>query len=438
MADATLPLTLIPNPQKIMFTRSRRRLTYLFTLPMGLILIVFACVIYFLRVQDQISTFDKELMSETESIAKRAQYRKEGGSWEITYKKRWYLNREIKYICWYDNLGRMLPWNSHSSCTQKLSVSPSLRTNEFNESKLIRKTKYQRELTIEIKSGKELIGYLQIAKSLKPVQEVLARERLFLSLGIPITLSLIGLVGWYLGGLAMQPTKRSYEQLQRFTADASHELRAPVAAILSNAQVGLLAPESNTEQPRQRLENIVDISKTMSTLISNLLFLARHEGKLNPQDLQNCELVNLLKQLANEFYSVAKTKDLEFVTDFPSSPVHLKADQELLHHAIKNLLDNAVKYTPQGGSIKLKLILQSRRILIQVEDTGIGIPAENLPHIFERFYRVDTSRTRSSGGFGLGLAIVQQIIQAHDGQISVESTVSKGTIFLITICRQKT
>lgn len=422
-----------------MFTRTRRRLTYLFTLPMGLILIAFASVIYFRQVEDKLSAFDKELMSEAQRIAKMAQVRKiEKGKWKIIYRKRWYLNSGIEYICWYDALGRLPQWNSYSSCSPKSSVSPGSRTIKSNESKLVPKGTLKRELTLKVEVDNNLIAYLQVAKPLSSLQEELAKDRLFLSLGVPITLGLIGVVGWYLGGLAMQPTKRSYEQLQRFTADASHELRAPVAAILSNAQVGLLAPESNIEQPRQRLENIVDISKTMSTLISNLLFLARHEGKLNPQDLQNVELVDLLKELEIQYYSVAKTRELNFVTEFPSPPVNLKADPELLRHAIKNLLDNAFKYTPEGGSIKLKLVNQSRRVLIQVEDTGIGIPQKNLPHIFERFYRVDTSRTRSSGGFGLGLAIVQQIIQAHDGQISVDSTVDGGTTFQITICRQKT
>ena len=425
-----------------MFTRSRRRLTYLFTLPMGLILIAFSSVIYFLSVEEQVSNFDKELLWKAKEIAQRAKYHQEEGKWDIHYRKLWHLSRRIKYICWYDRFGRLLYWNSYSSCSLKLSVSPGLRTIKSNDSKLIPKSliqkfHFKRELTLKIEVEKKLIAYLQVSTPLNPLQQRLARDRFFLSLGIPITLGLIGIVGWYLGGLAMQPTKRSYEQLQRFTADASHELRAPVAAILSNAQVGLLAPENNIEQPRQRLENIVDISKTMSTLISNLLFLARHEGKLNPQDLHNVEIVDLLQELANQYDSAAKTKALKFVTDFPSQSVKLKADAELLRYAIKNLLDNAFKYTPQGGSIKLRLTHQSRRVLIQVEDTGIGIPPENLSHIFERFYRVDTSRTRNSGGFGLGLAIVQQIIQAHDGEISVNSTVGKGTTFQITLCRQK-
>ncbi len=420
-----------------MFTRSRRRLTYLFTLPMGLILIVFSSVIYLFRLETQISMFDKQLISKTQEITKRTEYIKEEDNWEFNYRRKWHLNNRIKYICWYDVYGILKNSHDDYSCNFKLTGSPGLRTVKYYQSHLVPKIKFKRELTLEIKANKKLIGYLQVAQSLKPLQEELVKERLLFSLGIPITLGFIGVVGWYLGGLAMEPTKRSYEQLQRFTADASHELRAPVAAILSNAQVGLLAPQDNAEQPRQRLENIVDISKTMSTLISNLLFLARHEGKLNPQDLQNCEIIELLQELANQYDSIAKTKELNFITDFPSPPINLKVDAELLRHAIKNLLDNAFKYTPQGGSVKLELVSQPRRVSIQVKDTGVGIPQENLSHIFERFYRVDTSRTRSSGGFGLGLAIVQQIIQAHNGQISVDSTVGEGTTFEITLFVKK-
>ena len=198
-----------------MFTRTRRRLTYLFTLPMGFILIAFTSVIYVRQVEEQISMFDKQLMSQTQRIAKMTQYRKEQGKWEI-HRRRRDLTNGVEYICWYDTLGRLLQWNSYSSCPLKLSVSPGLRTiksNKSNEFKLVPKAKFKRELTLRVTVDKKLIAYLQVAKSLKPLQEELKREQLFLSLGVPITFGFIGLVGWYLGGLAMQPTKRSYEHL---------------------------------------------------------------------------------------------------------------------------------------------------------------------------------------------------------------------------------
>lgn len=335
----------------------------------------------------------------------------------------------IAYVRWYSFRGNLV-YFTDANASKRLNVAPGFQT--LKGSKQLQDS-WLRQLTIPVKQDQTLIGYLQIADSLAPLQANLARMRLFLSLGVPATLSLVGLVGWFLGGLAMQPIRRSYEQLQRFTADASHELRAPLSAILSNAQVGLLTPVDDRAQQRQRLENIVAVTGTMSALIGNLLFLARHEGRLNPRELNKVDLVKLVQPLAEEYQALAKEQNLNFTAQLPTEPIALSADLELLQQAIRNLLSNAFKYTPSGGKIALKLIARPRRASIVVEDSGIGIPEEDLPHIFERFYRVDRARSLASGGFGLGLAIAQQIIQAHDGRITVKSTADKGTTFQIIL-----
>lgn len=229
-----------------------------------------------------------------------------------------------------------------------------------------------------------------------------------------------------------QQLEQVCEQLQRFTANASHELRAPLAAVLSNAQVGLMADSDDLMAPRQRLENIVELTKSMSTLVSDLLFLARHEGSQVELTFQPVDLTHLLQALTDEWEPQTTAHCLHFSYQPIGKSVIVYADSGLLKQAIANLLCNACHYTPAGGKIQLQLLTHAQQAFIEVEDTGIGIPAQDLHHIFERFYRVAAKRPRT-GGFGLGLAIAQQIAKAHGGEITVASTLGQGSKFQVAL-----
>ncbi len=416
-----------------MFSQSRRNLARWFTWSMGGILILFAHFIYYIETRHQLRSLDSALYDRTNALASTVELNTRQAQPKLEFENLLMLRNnsgfgnELKYVRWYNREGKLVQFVGETP-------TETIRLNSGFKSLTIYQNIQVRELTLAVIHNQILIGYLQVATSLEPLENTINTLRLFLSIGVPITLGIIGLTGWLLGGMAMQPIRQSYEAQSRFTADASHELRAPLAAILSNAQVGLLAPTCD-EIPRQRLEKIVNLTKSMTVLIGHLLLLARHEGKLNPELLPTVNIVQILTDLATFYQDLALDQNFIFLTQLPQQSILIRAEPELLRQAIENLLNNAFKYTNSGGTISLKLIYESRWVMITVTDTGMGIPPKDLPHIFDRFYRVDQARTRKTGGFGLGLAIVKQIVEAHQGYVRATSTLGVGSTFTLELPR---
>ncbi|MBD1824238.1 two-component sensor histidine kinase [Cyanobacteria bacterium FACHB-DQ100] len=399
-----------------MFHRSRRNLAYWYTLSMGGVLTLFATIGYGLTVNEQLDRFDQTLLKQTQILT--GQLSRSNQSPSMT------PNPQFAYVRLYDARRRRLQASDQSS-PLRLEDTIGWRTITSPASVL-------RQLTIPLKNGARIVGYLQVAVPLDSLQKSLDQARLFLSIGLPVTLGVIGVIGWTLAGIALQPTRHAYDRLQRFTADASHELRTPVAGILSQAQVALMPPE-DIQEMRSRLTQIVMIAQSMGSLIDQLLFLSRQDGKLDPATLNAIDFAALVQSLIEEYTPQAIEKHLQLTSHIREATLWLKADPNLLRQAIVNLITNALKYTPAGGMIELRLFVQSNHAVFEIQDTGIGIPAADLFHVFERFYRVDTARTRQTGGFGLGLAIAKQIIEAHQGQIRVISEVDRGSTFRIEL-----
>ncbi|WP_414574204.1 sensor histidine kinase [Nostoc sp. CCY 9925] len=423
-----------------MFSRSRRNLARWFTLSMGSILVIFATILYFLEVKEQLRAFDQELYNTTQLMVAGVEDGRYQQQQRISLEDVPILGGEalpfdnkIIYARWYTPKKQLLEFFGVTP-SEQLKNQLGFQTIELGDrvSTSVRHNQLLRQLTVPVFQDKQLIGYLEIAASLAPVEETLWSLRLFLIVGVPIALSVIGLTGWFLGGMAMQPIRQSYEQLQRFTADASHELRTPLQAIRNHAQFGLLEPIDPNQQ-QSSLDNIDQIAQSMGMLISDLLFLARNEGQLKPEALNLVNLVSWLETLVEEYTHSAKAKNLELTSEFPEQLVMLRINQDLMRQAVKNLLSNACHYTPSGGRVRLRVFLASRWVVIEVQDSGIGIPEADLPHIFERFYRVDSVRSRHTGGFGLGLAIAQQIVQVHGGQILAISRLGEGSTFQIKL-----
>jgi two-component system phosphate regulon sensor histidine kinase PhoR len=241
---------------------------------------------------------------------------------------------------------------------------------------------------------------------------------------------------------------RRLENIRRdFVANVSHELRTPVASIRAMAEALLMGAKDDPETLEQFLETMLKETERLSTLLDDLLELARIESgrrELRKVDLNARQLVEtVLRKLRPQ----AERKQLCVSVDVPAD-LTLRADPDAMQQVLVNLLDNAIKYTPEGGKVGVECRVSSVEVMTDepppvtrhpspvtliVRDTGVGIPREHLPRIFERFYRVDKARSREMGGTGLGLSIVKHLVELQGGRVTVESAVGKGSVFTVTL-----
>lgn len=283
-------------------------------------------------------------------------------------------------------------------------------------------------------TNNQLWGYLQVGRSLKDVDDRLAALKLTFFLGLPIIVILVGGSSWLLAGLAMQPIDRSYKQMQRFTSDAAHELRSPLAAILATVESILRLPALPEQEARDTLKTIERQVYRLFELSKDLLLLSRLEQRTLTTQLQTLCLNDLVTDLTEEFSALATSANLALSSEVKThQSVYVLADEDQIYRLASNLITNAIQYTSVGGCIVLTLDCNDHYALLQIRDTGIGIAPENQSRIFDRFYRVNDDRSRQTGGTGLGLAIAQAIVQAHQGSIQVKSEVGKGSTFTIQL-----
>jgi heavy metal sensor kinase len=313
--------------------------------------------------------------------------------------------------------------------------------------------------------------WLQVGQSLSSEQKTLSSLYGQILLGLPLVLFLAGLGGLFLANRALRPIDRithtaqaisandlsrrigyqgsadevgrlaitfdrmldrlqdAFERERRFTADASHELRTPLTAIKGRISVTLSRSRTPFEHENtlRALEQQVDRLIRLST---DLLFLARLEqGHLCPSP-SALVLSDLLETILEQAQPLAQMRHITLSGDIPSD-LYIYGDLDYLIRLFLNLLDNAIKYTPLGGRVTVQAEGKGAFVRVAVSDTGAGIPPESLPHLFERFYRVEADRSRSTGGAGLGLAIAWEIARAHGGTLSVQSQLGLGSTFIV-------
>lgn len=225
--------------------------------------------------------------------------------------------------------------------------------------------------------------------------------------------------------------EEAFQKQRQFAADASHELRTPLAIIQAESSLALDKKRTQAEY-RRSLELVSQEVTYMSEIIGKLLLLARNDAGSEPSNFQEVNVRDLFTELSSDVEALAQEKGVVFNLG-PMDNLTVKGDRFKLKQLFLNILDNAIRYTPSGGTVSSSLVRKNGSAIVSISDTGMGIPTEHLPFIFDRFYRVDKARSRADGGMGLGLAIAISIAKLHGGKIEVESQVGKGSTFHIIL-----
>ncbi len=450
-------------------TTIRARLTLWYVALLAATLVLFSAALYVSLAYQVSSDFDRALLSEA----------KEGRDYVNVHRGTAALMSDRvrvdkgSVVALYSRRGSRLIAQSPEH--RPLPFQPQLPDDQVSEPHFytVRDASGQdwRQLVLPVVSADRVVALLLYARPLTEVQAVLWRLALLMSIAVPLTLLFATAGGLFLAGRALGPIDRitrtvqridanglaerlnlsrandevgrlaatfdqmlgriqsAFEQQRRFTADASHELRTPLAIMASQVEVALSRPRKSSEY-RAVLASLAEDIQRVSGLIGQLLLLARAEAGQVPLERQPLDLGVLADAVVGSLAPLADRAGVSLRGE-RAGAVWVSGDRARLTQLIANLVDNALRYTPAGGEVVVAVVSEWQRAALRVADTGEGIPAAALPRVFDRFYRVDSARSRGAGGAGLGLAICRWITEAHGGEIGVESDCGRGTTFTV-------
>lgn len=292
-------------------------------------------------------------------------------------------------------------------------------------------------LTVPITLGiAAALAYWLAYKALAPVEELrrltdeITAERLNRRLPIPNPGDELGHLAQTINSMIAR-LEHSFDEVRRFTADASHELRTPITVIRSEAEMGADSSQ-DLEEAGRRFQSILEECTRLASATNQLLTLSREDSGINQVMREPISLRPLLQESVDSLEPLAKAKNQELQADIDRD-VTVLADPTRLRQVFHNLIDNAIKYTPPAGKIRVTLARTDSDAIVTVKDNGVSIDSAHLPHVFDRFYRVNKNNTSDDGGAGLGLSIVKSIVTAFRGRVDVTSTLGEGSEFRISL-----
>jgi len=464
----------------MIFRNIRFKLTLWYIVLLGIILTSFSTFLYLTLSRSLYNGIDVKIKSIAEVIASSSmnpysQY--SFSTLDRMLKDSFSLRPVTKFIQVLDESGRI---GRKSDNLQNFQLPISIRALKnasqgnitFETTKAFGKHPL-RMVTVPVIQGRRIINIVQVATSLEEVEEALKALLLILWITVPSVLAFASLGGLFLANKALKPvdeiTKtarmitsrsldqriklkktrdeigrlaetfndmisrlgRSFKQIRQFSADASHELRTPLTILKGEIEVGL-RKRRRPEEYRKILDSNLDEVNHMTQIVDDLLFLSKADmGEIHLQK-DRINLTELVSEIGTQVQVIAMAKNIRLHISNDSG-VAVIGDRFRLRELLLNLVDNGVKYTSEGGEMRISVERDNGRVKLCVSDNGIGIAPEDQPHIFDRFFRVDKARSREAGGSGLGLSICKWIAEAHGGEISVESGVGKGSLFTVTL-----
>ena len=453
----------------LLFQATRRRLALWYTAVTAVLLLLFATGVYFYVRNTLVDRIDDTLKHVVEVVDRSLVIQPLAET-----KGRYGVNVDASFSQNADNLEddridlewfnpkRELLWS-----TFEQPIDYPLHPNRSGETVYLSGDRIFRQIVQKVELENRVLGYLRVShpwfEVTKPINQ-LTRD---LIIGISLMVVSVGAIGWFLSGIAIKPIQVSYSSLKQFTADASHELRNPIATIQTNVQMALAYPEAEPQLQQRQLQIIERLTQKLGRLVNDLLFLARSDSGLAQLDWQSIPLDALLIDVIEEQRIAATQKGLFLSLHIVEPDIAglklneedvftVRGDWDYLSRLFTNLIANAIEHTNKQDSTEasvevelalIKPIPKSIRVReahpqfelrVKVADNGKGIAESELPHIFDRFYRADPARStqrqiNTPTGAGLGLAIAKAIVENHQGNITVSSVVDRGTTFTITL-----
>ena len=434
-----------------MFTTIRNRLTFQYTVFTGVALAIFAFVFYFLlssmllkeQEQDVLGLAARQAIAEKKTLEHYGDYEHDEEKLKSDEKSNESIMFNENYFYYVVSENNQIVSSKEAFSELHSQIWEILQTWSNEKTEVISVVSSNGEkvsfmtASVKVYDDNRPIGTVFVGRDMEQYDHIRMNLIKALVLSAFIFILIAALAGHWAAKKALIPIQTAFDTQKQFVADASHELRTPLSVFQASLEVlERKDREKLSDLSKQVIDDLKDEVRRMTRLVNNLLTLARSDSGTIQLLKENIDLGLTAEKVVRKLMPIASNKNIEMVMDF-CEKTQLVADKDRMEQLLFVLIDNAIKFTPAGGKVFISIYKENKttnsEVVIEVKDSGIGMTKEEQKHVFERFYRVDKTRSREAGGAGLGLSIAAWIVNAHKGKIHVSSELGKGSKFSVRI-----